>query len=68
MQIVLRCAKCGNIFKETEEDVCLEVDFKERKMTYICRNSKCRHENILDFSDWQKKQKHSPLPQISVMR
>lgn len=68
MQIALKCAKCGNIFKDTEDDMCLEIDFKERKMTYICRNSKCHHENVLDFKNWQEKSKHSPLPVPSVFK
>ena len=68
MQIALKCEKCGNIFKDDEDDMCLEIDFKEKKMTYICRNMKCRHENILDFGNWQKKQKQSPLPLIGLVR
>lgn len=64
MQIALRCGRCGNIFKNNEEDVCLEIDFKEQKITYICRNRDCKHENILDLQGWSRKQKHSPLPSI----
>ena len=67
MQIALRCEKCGNIFKETEEDVCLEIDFKEKTMSYICRNMNCRHDNILNFKTWQQQQKHTPLPAIRTM-
>ena len=67
MQIAVRCEKCGNFFMDKEDDLCLEIDFKERKLTFICRNQKCKYENKLDFSDWQKKQKHSPLPKIAVM-
>jgi len=67
MIIAIRCEMCGNLFMDKEDDLCLEIDFKEKKMSFICRNNKCKHENILDFATWQKKQKHSPLPQIKVM-
>lgn len=67
MQIALKCEKCGNIFKESEEDLCLEIDFKEKTISYICRNKSCKHENIIDFKPWQKQQKHSPLPRIATL-
>jgi len=67
MQIALKCEKCGNIFKETEEDLCLEIDFKERTISYICRNKNCKYENIIDFKPWQKQQKYSPLPKIATL-
>lgn len=67
MQIALRCEKCGNIFKQNEDDVCLEIDFKEKKITYICRNKECRHENCINLFDWKLKQKQSPLPAIKLL-
>jgi hypothetical protein len=67
MQIAVRCSECGNIFKQDENDMCLEIDFREKKISYICRNSQCKYENILDLSNWQKQQKHSPLPKIATM-
>ena len=48
-------------------DLCLEIDFKDQKMTYICHNKDCHFENILDFKDWKKKQLHSPLPRIATL-
>jgi len=67
MVIAIRCEMCGHNFMNKEDDLCLEIDFKEKKMSFICRNKKCKHENILDFANWQKQQKHSPLPQIRTM-
>lgn len=47
-----------------EDDLCLELDFYEKKMTFICRNKDCKHENIMDFKPWKEDQKHSPLPKM----
>lgn len=67
MKIALRCEKCRQIFMGEEDSPCLEIDFYEKKITFICRNNTCKHENILDIANWQKKQTHSPLPRIGVM-
>jgi hypothetical protein len=67
MKIALRCEKCGNIFMNSEDDLCLELDFKDKKIRYICRNEKCGHENVFCFETWQNESKHSPLPKISIM-
>jgi len=67
MKIACKCKACGTIFMQDEDDICLEIDFKEEKMSFICRNKKCRHENVLDFSDWRQKQEHSPLPVPRIM-
>ena len=64
MQISCRCEACGNFFLQQEDDLCLEIDFKEKSMTFICRNPKCKHQNIMDFGTWKKTQGHSPLPRI----
>ena len=68
MQIACKCAKCGNMFKHDEEDLCLEIDFMDQKISYICRNKNCKHHNIMDLSNWKKQQKHSPLPTIGFTR
>jgi len=47
---------------QNDEECHIEFDFFEQKITFICPNQKCRHENVIDFQSWQKKQKHSPLP------
>jgi len=62
MKIACRCAECGNLFMQDEDDVCLEFDFKDQEVRFICRNKQCNYENIFDFGGWNKKQKHSPLP------
>lgn len=67
MQIAVRCSECGNIFKQDEDDMCLEIDFKEKKISYICRNSKCKFDNVLDLKNWKQQQKHSTLPGIRTM-
>ena len=65
MKIAIRCQKCRQMWMPGEEDLCLEFDFYEQKITFICPN--CKHENIIDFEAWQKKQKHSPLPKMAFV-
>jgi len=65
MKIALRCEKCRNQFMQGEEDLCLEFDFYEKKITFVCQT--CKHENVLDLGGWQKQQKHSPLPKMKLM-
>ena len=67
MKIPVRCGKCREIFMDESEDPQLEFDFYEQKITFICKNSKCKHENVMDFAVWQKKQEHSPLPRMGTM-
>lgn len=62
MKIALRCENCGNIFMQEEDDICFEIDFKDKQIRFVCRNKKCNYENIFDFGGWLKKQKSSPLP------
>jgi len=68
MKFCCRCGVCNNIFIQDDEDILLEFDFKEQKISFFCRNPKCKQENVMDFKTWQKKQEHSPLPLIGVMR
>lgn len=67
MIIACKCEKCGNIFMNQEDDLCLEIDFKERKISFLCRNKNCRHENIIDLRTWKDDQGYSPLPPIGVV-
>jgi len=62
MQIACKCEKCHNIFMNKEDDLCIELDFASKKLSFVCRNKNCRHLNVFDFGGWSKKQKHSPLP------
>ena len=48
-----------------DEDITIEFDFYEKKIEFFCPT--CKHDNILDIANWQKKQKHSPLPKIGTM-
>ena len=64
MKIAIRCEKCSHIFMQGEDDLCLEINFKDKVMTFICPN--CKHDNTLDFGDWKKKQEHSPLPTMGI--
>jgi hypothetical protein len=67
MRIAMRCEKCGTLFMQEEDDLCLEIDFKLKRMSFICRNKNCKHENIFDMGNWQKQQLQSPLPRIRTM-
>ena len=67
MQIGCRCGNCNNYFLQAEDDLLLEFDFKEMKISFICRNPKCKQENSFDMSTWKKQQEHSPLPRMGVM-
>ena len=68
MKMALRCEKCRQIFMNEEDQLMLEIDFYEKKITFICHNKECKHENILDFKSWQKQQQHSPLPKTQMGR
>jgi len=48
-----------------DEDITIQIDFYEKKIEFFCPT--CKHNNILDIANWQKKQKHSPLPKIGTM-
>ena len=66
MKIALKCQKCRTIWMQGEEELMLEFDFYEQKISCFC--PQCKHENILDFKSWQKKQISSPLPKTQVGR
>ncbi len=68
MKIACTCEKCGNIFIQEEDDVCLNIDFKQKQISFICRNKLCKHDNILDLTQWQDKVKKNPLPRIGLSR
>ena len=67
MRIALRCEKCGTLFMQEEDDLCLEIDFKLKRISFICRAKNCKHENILDIGAWQEQQQHSPLPRMRTL-
>lgn len=67
MKIACICAKCGNHFMQEEDDLCIEFDFRNNNISFICRNKNCKHENIMKIASWKDVQKHSPLPRISLM-
>ena len=60
MKIGCRCANCGDYFLQEEDDLLLEFDFKDMKISFICRNKKCKFENSFDMKTWQKHQNHCP--------
>lgn len=64
MRFACRCEICGNFFMQEEDDVFIQFDFKESTISFICRNPKCKHDNIMDLKNWKKKQTHSSLPKI----
>ena len=47
---------------QKDDDLCLEFDFKERKIAFLCRNAKCKHMNEFDIGGWNQEQERSPLP------
>ena len=67
MRIACRCEACGTVFMQEEDDLCIEIDFKEKKISFICRNKSCKFENVLDIGSWQKRQEKSPLPRIGIV-
>jgi len=67
MKIACRCEMCGTFFMQDEDDLCLSIDFKEKTISFICRNKQCKYDNIFDFGGWKKKAEQSPLPRIGVM-
>ena len=67
MKIACTCAKCHTIFVGSETDTFMEFDFEAQQIRFYCRNVQCKHVNMMDFSDWQEKQKHSPLPPTRIM-
>jgi hypothetical protein len=69
MQLALICAYCGKIHTSDNIDgkeAVLVVDFKEKKITFICQNTGCRKNNVFSFDNWQDKSKSSPLPRIRI--
>lgn len=52
---------------DNEDDIFLEIDFYESKISFICRNPKCKHENTIDLKTWKAQQKHSALPKIGLV-
>jgi len=67
MEIALICAKCGKINTQDTDGAVLVIDFKQKKLSFICQNKKCKHDNIFDFNDWKEISKASPLPRIGIM-
>ena len=51
---------------QDDEDLCIELDFKAKKISFICRTKGCKHENVFDLSEWKEKQTSSPLPRIGI--
>lgn len=68
MRIACRCEKCGTIFMQDEDELCLEIDFKDKFIRFICRSKSCLHENQIDLRDWSKKSKSNPLPKIGIQK
>lgn len=65
MKIAVRCGKCRIIQMQGEDDLFMEFDFYEQKITYVC--SQCKNENIMNMEKWKKAQEKSPLPRIGTM-
>jgi hypothetical protein len=53
---------------QEEDDIMIMIDFKSKNISFICRNPKCKKENVLDFKQWQDNAQQSPLPKMRVGR
>ena len=63
MQLSVRCKYCGHIYlNEREDELCLEFDFSEEEIRYLCM--KCKKDNIIKLR--QKRREESALPAILV--
>ena len=68
MKLALICGECGEIHTEDSVDgATLVMDFKQKHLSFICQNKKCKNDNILSFENWQDESKKSPLPRIRIM-
>ena len=67
MEIALICEKCGKIHTEDTDGANLVVDFRQKQLSFICQNKKCKHDNIFDFNDWKKVSSASPLPRMRIV-
>jgi hypothetical protein len=68
MKIACRCGVCGVLdFMQDGDTMALEIDFKEKTLTFVCKNKECRHINVFDFGGWGKQQKQSPLPLTRIV-
>ena len=67
MKIALRCGNenCRTTWMQGEDDLCLEIDFYDQRLFFVCPN--CKKENRMDIANWKKKQEHSPLPRMATM-
>jgi len=62
MQIACRCKHCGHLFiNEKEDDLCLEIDFLEEEMRFVCRQKGCKQTNVIKMASLKKV---IPLPGI----
>ncbi len=64
MRIALKCKKCRTTYMQQEDDICLEIDFYNEQLIYVC--PACKHENRMDIANWKKKQEHSALPRMRL--
>lgn len=64
MRLALRCKNCRTTWMQSEDDLCLEIDFYDEKIFFVCPH--CKYENIMDLHNWKKKQEHSPLPRLRI--
>lgn len=64
MQISCVCKHCNfHFLNDNESDMCLEFDFREEEVRWVCR--KCKKMNKIGFAAARKTQ---PLPGILAAR
>ena len=68
MKLVLICERCGDVHSsDSQNETNLIVDFRQKHMSFICQNKKCKHDNIFDFGDFAVQSKKSPLPKMRTL-
>jgi hypothetical protein len=72
MRVALKCKHCGYLTISKEDDISVEIDFLEQKITYICPQAKCKKMNILYLSGGEgggtsAGPQKPPLPRIGMI-
>ena len=67
MKLALICEKCGDISSSNSDDEStLVIDFRQKHISFMCQNKKCRHDNIFKMDTWVDTTKKSPLPKMRI--
>jgi len=69
MRVALKCKHCGYLSISKDDDISVEIDFLEQKITYICPQAKCKKMNVLDLSGGARaaEVQRQSLPRIGMI-